>query len=68
VGSLIVAAVAYVIMGIAALEHLIFVFPELLLLVIAAALLSGRYTGYRLLELRRFKALRPSGTASGSAT
>jgi hypothetical protein len=68
VGSLIVAAVAYLVMGIAALAHLIFVFPELLLLVIAAALLAGRYTGYRLLELRRFKALRPSGTPTGSAT
>jgi hypothetical protein len=68
VGSLIVAAVAYLVMGIAALAHLIFVFPELLLLVIAAALLAGRYTGYRLLELRRFKALRPSGSPSGSAT
>jgi len=68
VGSLIVAAVAYLVMGIAAVAHLIFVFPELLLLVIAAALLSGRYTGYRLLELRRFKALRPSGDPSRSAT
>lgn len=64
VGSLIVAAVAYVVMGIPWLEHLIFVFPELLLLVIAAALLAGRYTGYRLLELRRFKALLPSGSAT----
>lgn len=64
VGSMIVAALAYVVMGIAALEHLIFVFPELLLLVIAAALLAGRYTGYRLLELRRFKALTPSQEVS----
>jgi 7 transmembrane helices usually fused to an inactive transglutaminase/Inactive transglutaminase fused to 7 transmembrane helices len=64
VGSLIVAAVAYVIMGIAWLEHLVFVFPELLLLVIAATLLAGRYTGYRLLELRRFKALLPSRDAA----
>jgi hypothetical protein len=61
VGSLIVAAIAYVVMGIVWLEHLIFVFPELLLLVVAATLLVGRYTGYRLLELRRFKALLPSG-------
>ncbi|MBB6094337.1 hypothetical protein HNQ60_003218 [Povalibacter uvarum] len=60
-GSLIVAAVAYLVMGIAWLEHLIFVFPELLLLVLAAALLVGRYTGYRLLELRRFKALQEDG-------
>lgn len=63
-GSLIVAALAYVVMGLAWLEHLIFVFPELLLLVIAMSLLAGRYTGYRLLELRRFKALLPSRSAS----
>jgi hypothetical protein len=43
-------------MDIAWLEHLVFVFPELLLLVIVAALLVGRYTGYRLLELLRFRA------------
>jgi hypothetical protein len=60
IGSLLVAAVAYVIMGIVWLEHIIFVFPELLLLVIAMSLLAGRYTGYRLLELRRFKALLPT--------
>jgi hypothetical protein len=63
VGSLLVAAVAYVIMGIVWLEHIIFVFPELLLLVISMSLLAGRYTGYRLLELRRFKALLPSRSA-----
>jgi hypothetical protein len=66
VGSLVVAAAAYIVMGIGALSHLIFVFPELLLLVIAASLLAGRYTGYRLLELRRFKALKPSGSTSSS--
>jgi hypothetical protein len=64
VGSLIVAALAYVVMGLPWLEHLIFVFPELLLLVIAVSLLAGRYTGYRLLELRRFKALLPSRSTS----
>ena len=41
VGSLLVAAVAYVVMDIAWLEHLVFVFPELLLLVIALTLLVG---------------------------
>jgi hypothetical protein len=60
VGSLIVAAIAYLVMGIVWLEHLIFVFPELLLLVLAATLLAGRYTGYRLLELRRFKGVLPN--------
>jgi 7 transmembrane helices usually fused to an inactive transglutaminase/Inactive transglutaminase fused to 7 transmembrane helices len=57
VGSLAVAALAYLVMGIDWLEHILFVFPELLLLVLAITLLAGRYTGYRLLELRRFKAL-----------
>jgi hypothetical protein len=64
-GSLLVAALAYLIMGIHWLEHLVFVFPELLLMVIAVTVLVGRYTGYRLLELRRFKALLPgAGGAS----
>ncbi len=59
VGSLVVAALAYVVMGISWIEHLVFVFPELLLLVVVATLLMGRYTGYRLLELRRFRAIAP---------
>jgi hypothetical protein len=54
-GSLLVAAIAYLAMGMDWLEHLIFAFPELLLLVLAAVLLLGRYTGYRLTELRRFR-------------
>jgi len=56
IGSLLVAALAYLVMDIKWLEHLIFVFPELLLIVIVVTLLVGRYTGYRLLELRRFRA------------
>ncbi len=56
-GSLLVAVTAYIFMGLSWLEHLIFTFPELLLVVLALALVAGRYTGYRLLELRRFRAL-----------
>jgi hypothetical protein len=56
-GSLIVAIVAYVAMGMAWLEPLVFTFPELLLVVLSMVVLAGRYTGYRLLELSRFKAL-----------
>lgn len=56
-GSLFVAMVAYLAMGMDWLEHIIFTFPELLLLVLAIVLLLGRYTGYRLTELGRFKAL-----------
>ncbi len=55
-GSLAVAAVAYLVMNIGLFEHLIFVFPELLLVVLAANLVMGRYTGYRLTELWRFRA------------
>lgn len=57
VGTLIVAIMAYLAMSIAWLEHLIFVFPELLLVLFAATLLIGRYSGYRLTELFRFRAL-----------
>ena len=57
-GSLAIAVAAYVFMGMAWLEHLVFTFPELLLVVLALVVLAGRYTGYRLMELRRFKALR----------
>ena len=56
-GSLAIAVAAYVFMGMAWLEHLIFTFPELLLVVLALVVLAGRYTGYRLTELRRFRAL-----------
>ena len=39
------------------MEHLLFVFPELLLAVLAVTLLLGRYSGYRLTELYRFRVL-----------
>ncbi|MET0985978.1 MAG: inactive transglutaminase family protein [Steroidobacteraceae bacterium] len=60
VGSLLVAAITYLVMGMVWLSHVIFVFPELLLVVLAAILVMGRYTGYRLLELRRFRAFAPA--------
>jgi len=56
-GSLLVAAIAFLIMSMDTVEHLMFVFPELLLVILAITLLLGRYSGYRLLELVRFKAL-----------
>ncbi|MGB5352439.1 MAG: UUP1 family membrane protein [Woeseia sp.] len=56
-GSLTVAILAYLVMGLDWLEHLVFTFPELLLLVLASVLLLGRYTGYRMTELKRFKSL-----------
>ena len=57
IGSLLVAVLTYLTMSIPYVEHLLFVFPELLLVLLAGTLLMGRYSGFRLLELRRFKAL-----------
>ena len=54
-GSLLVAAIAYAVMGLEIARHLVFVFPETLLIVLAATLLLGRYTGYRVTELMRFR-------------
>jgi hypothetical protein len=56
-GSIIAAVIAYLIMTIKYVEHLVFVFPEFLLILLTATILLGRYSGFRLLELRRFKAL-----------
>jgi len=56
-GSLLIAVIAFIIMGLAWLEHIVFTFPEVLLVVLAVVLLAGRYTGYRLLELKRFRAM-----------
>jgi hypothetical protein len=60
-GTLLVAVIAYGLFNNARVEHLVFLFPELLLPVLAVTLLLGRYTGYRLLELHRFRRLRNGG-------
>ncbi len=57
IGSLAIATLCYLLMTLPMAEHLLFTFPELLLLLLAATVLLGRYTGYRLLELRRFREL-----------
>jgi hypothetical protein len=56
-GSIAVGALCHVVMNFPVVEHLFFVFPELLLVVLAATLLLGRYSGYRLTELYRFRVL-----------
>ncbi len=55
-GSLLVAVLGYLAMSSKLLGHWVFVFPELILVMLAACLLLGRYTGYRLTELWRFRA------------
>ena len=56
-GSLLVAVIAYFAMTNPFIEHVTFNFPELMLVELGATLLLGQYTGYRLLELRRFRPL-----------
>lgn len=56
-GSLLVATLAYFAMSNAVIAHLTFTFPELLLVVLALIILVGRYSGYRLSELLRFKSM-----------
>lgn len=56
-GSLSVAVLAYFAMSNEVTRHLMFNFIGLQFVVMAFVLLLGSYTGYRLLELRRFKPL-----------
>lgn len=56
-GSFFVAVLCYLLMNLNVVRHWMFVFPESLLLVLAATLALGRYSGYRLVELPRFKVL-----------
>ncbi len=56
-GSLLAAALAYLVMTERQVQHVVLAFPELLLIVLAMTLAFGRYTGYRLTELKRFRAL-----------
>ena len=57
IGSLFVACLGYVVMVNENLMYLIFVFPELLLVVLGLCLWMGSFTGYRLTELIRFKGM-----------
>jgi hypothetical protein len=54
-GSIIVAVIAFAFMSIRQVKYLAFYFPELLLVLLAFIILIGRYTGYRLSELFRFR-------------
>ena len=56
-GSLLAAAIAYLAMTNSYVEHIMYRFPELLLVLMGLCVLMGRYTGLRLSELWRFKAL-----------
>lgn len=55
--SLVIAAVCYLVISAPQVQHIFFAFPELVLVLVALTLLIGRYTGYRLSELVRFRVL-----------
>jgi hypothetical protein len=57
VGSLVVAVIGYLLMVNDVVVHAMFTFPELLLVVLAVTIVLGRYTGYRLTELWRFRSI-----------
>ena len=54
-GSVFVAVAAYYFMKVSQIQYWAFYFPEMLLVLLAGILLIGRYTGYRMSELIRFK-------------
>ncbi|MFH7319182.1 inactive transglutaminase family protein [Desulfurivibrio sp. D14AmB] len=56
-GSLLVAVLAYLLMRWPVMAHLSFYFPEINLIIVALIMLMGNYTGYKLLELHRFRVL-----------
>jgi hypothetical protein len=55
--STVVAVAAYPLFNSMRAEHLMFGFPELVLVVIGALIWIGGYTGYRAMDLIRFRAL-----------
>lgn len=63
-GSLLMAALAYLAMSSDLLAYWVTVFPEINLVVLGLIIALGRYTGFRLTELRRF---RPLAAQAGKA-
>jgi hypothetical protein len=59
-GSMVTAILAFIVMKVNYVEHAVFVFPELLLVLLAFTIMLGRYTGYRVLDFYRFKELAKS--------
>jgi hypothetical protein len=55
--SMVAASVCYLVISNEYISHLIFVFPELLLVVLSITILIGRYNGYKLTEYYRFRKL-----------
>ncbi|VVO97294.1 inactive transglutaminase family protein [Pseudomonas sp. B21128] len=56
IGTLFAATLAHLIMTVPELVYFVFTFPAILLILVGFMLAMGRYRGYRLTELVRFKA------------
>ncbi|MGY4493404.1 osmotic stress tolerance membrane protein RloB [Pseudomonas sp. TE3610] len=56
VGTLFAASLAHLLMTVPQLVYFVFTFPAILLIMVGFMLAMGRYRGYRLTELLRFKA------------
>ena len=56
-GTMGAAALAFLVMNLSWVQHFALLFPESLLVLLGATVLLGRYSGYRLVELPRFKVL-----------
>jgi hypothetical protein len=56
IGTLFAATLAYLIMTVPELTYFVFTFPAVLMILVGFMLAMGRYRGYRLTELFRFKA------------
>ncbi|MHA6194022.1 osmotic stress tolerance membrane protein RloB [Pseudomonas wadenswilerensis] len=56
IGTLFAASVAHLLMSVPELVYFVFTFPAVLLILVGFMLAMGRYRGYRLTELVRFKA------------
>ena len=60
-GTLVAATLSHMLMTIPELTYFVFTFPAVLLVLVGFMLAMGRYRGYRLTELMRFKALTKQG-------
>ena len=56
IGTLFAASLAHLLMTVPELSYFVFTFPAVLLILVGFMLAMGRYRGYRLTELFRFKA------------
>ena len=56
-GSLLVATAVYVVMDLDIVRHQVLIFPELLLVLLAATLIFGRYSGSDFIDWFKFKTL-----------